>query len=262
MLAGIYRADSGRVEIAGRLSPFIELGVGFNPEFSARRNIEINGMLIGMTRRQVADRFDSILAFAGLERFVDQQLKNYSSGMLLRLAYSVAIQVPADILLLDEALAVGDADFQQKCFQTFEQMRADGKTVVFVSHDLDAVSRFCDRAPAAAARDDRRDRRGRRRDPVVSARRDGGRVVRLSAVVVAFGKEAILADCLASLETALARVEGETEPVVVVNEASAATRERLRRRRISTLDVEAPSSGMRERPPRASPPPGASGSRS
>ena len=133
----------------GRLSPFIELGVGFNPEFSARRNIEINGMLIGMTRRQVAERFDAILEFAGLERFVDQQLKNYSSGMLLRLAYSVAIQVPADILLLDEALAVGDADFQQKCFQTFEQMRADGKTVVFVSHDLDAVTTWCDRAHAA-----------------------------------------------------------------------------------------------------------------
>jgi ABC-type polysaccharide/polyol phosphate transport system ATPase subunit len=146
VLAGIYRADSGRVEIAGRLSPFIELGVGFNPEFSARTNIEISALLMGLTRRQVAERFDAILAFAGLERFVDQQLKNYSSGMLLRLAYSVAIQVPSDILLLDEALAVGDAEFQQKCFQTFDEMRAQGKTVVLVSHDLDAVSRFCDRA--------------------------------------------------------------------------------------------------------------------
>ena len=146
LIAGIYRADRGTVTVRGRLSPFIELGVGFNPEFSARRNIEINGMLIGMTRRQVEDRFDAILEFAGLERFVDQQLKNYSSGMMLRLAYSVAIQVPADILLLDEALAVGDADFQQKCFQTFEQMRADGKTVVFVSHDLGAVTTWCDRA--------------------------------------------------------------------------------------------------------------------
>ena len=130
MLAGIYRADAGTVRIGGRLSPFIELGVGFNPEFSARRNIEINGMLLGLTRRQVAERFDAILEFAGLERFVDQQLKNYSSGMLLRLAYSIAIQVPFDILLLDEVLAVGDADFQEKCFETFEEMRADGKTVV------------------------------------------------------------------------------------------------------------------------------------
>jgi ABC-type polysaccharide/polyol phosphate transport system ATPase subunit len=146
VLAGIYRADRGTVRIRGRLSPFIELGVGFNPEFTARTNIQINGMLIGMTRREVARRFDAILEFAGLERFVDQQLKNYSSGMLLRLAYSVAIQVPFDILLLDEALAVGDADFQEKCFETFDEFRAAGKTVVFVSHDLSAVRRWCDRA--------------------------------------------------------------------------------------------------------------------
>ncbi len=146
VLAGIYRADSGTVRIGGRLSPFIELGVGFNPEFSARTNIEISGMLMGLTRKQVAERFDAILEFAGLERFVDQQLKNYSSGMLSRLAYSVAIQVPFDILLLDEALAVGDAEFQEKCFRTFGEMRAQGKTVVIVSHDLGAIQRFCDRA--------------------------------------------------------------------------------------------------------------------
>lgn len=146
VLAGIYRADAGTVRIAGRLSPFIELGVGFNPEFSARTNIEISGILMGLTRRQVAERFDAILEFAGLERFVDQQLKNYSTGMLLRLAYSIAIQVPFDILLLDEALAVGDAEFQQKCFDTFDEMRSDGKTVVFVSHDLGIVSARCDRA--------------------------------------------------------------------------------------------------------------------
>jgi ABC-type polysaccharide/polyol phosphate transport system ATPase subunit len=146
VLAGIYRSDAGRVRIGGRLSPFIELGVGINPEFSARTNIEMSGMLMGLTRRQVAERFDAILEFAGLERFVDQQLKNYSTGMLLRLAYSVAIQVPFDILLLDEALAVGDAEFQQKCFQTFGEIRAQGKTVVFVSHDLAVVSAFCDRA--------------------------------------------------------------------------------------------------------------------
>jgi ABC-2 type transport system ATP-binding protein len=146
VLAGIYLADSGTVRIGGRISPFIELGVGFNPEFTARRNVEINGMLIGLTRRQVAERFDSIIAFAGLERFVDQQLKNYSSGMLLRLAFSVAIQVPFDILLVDEALAVGDADFQEKCMGTFDDLRARGKTVVLVSHDLGVVNSLCDRA--------------------------------------------------------------------------------------------------------------------
>jgi ABC-type polysaccharide/polyol phosphate transport system ATPase subunit len=146
ILAHIYRSDAGTVRIGGRISPFIELGVGFNPEFSARTNIEINGTLIGLTRRQVAERFDAILEFAGLERFVDQQLKNYSSGMLLRLAYSVAIQVPFDILLVDEALAVGDAEFQEKCLETFEQMRAERKTVVLVSHDLGAIDSLCDRA--------------------------------------------------------------------------------------------------------------------
>jgi ABC-type polysaccharide/polyol phosphate transport system ATPase subunit len=146
VLAGIYRADAGTVRIGGRLSPFIELGVGFNPEFSARTNIEISGLLMGLTRRQVVERFDAILEFAGLERFVDQQLKNYSSGMLARLAYSVAIQVPFDILLLDEALAVGDAEFQEKCFQTFAEMRMQGKTVVLVSHDLGTISALCDRA--------------------------------------------------------------------------------------------------------------------
>jgi ABC-type polysaccharide/polyol phosphate transport system ATPase subunit len=146
VLAGIYRSDAGTVRVGGRISPFIELGVGFNHEFTARTNIEINGMLIGLTRKQVADRFDAIIEFAGLERFVDQQLKNYSTGMLVRLAYSVAIQVPFDILLLDEALAVGDAEFQQKCIRTFEDMKDQGKTVVLVSHDLTAVGTFCDRA--------------------------------------------------------------------------------------------------------------------
>ena len=146
MVAGILQPTLGTVAVNGRVSALLELGAGFNPEFSARTNIEINGMLIGLTRRQVAERFEAILEFAGLERFVDQQLKNYSSGMLLRLAYSVAIQVPFDILLVDEALAVGDAEFQQKCLETFEQMRAEGKTVVLVSHDLGAIDSLCDRA--------------------------------------------------------------------------------------------------------------------
>jgi len=146
ILAGIYRADAGTVRVAGALSPFIELGVGFNPDLNARDNIRINGTLLGLSRREVAARFDEIVAFAELERFVDQKVKNYSSGMHVRLAFSIAIQVPFDILLLDEVLAVGDQSFQEKCYRTFEEMRRDGKTVVFVSHDLASVGRFCDRA--------------------------------------------------------------------------------------------------------------------
>ena len=146
ILAGIYRADRGVVHVNGRLSPFIELGVGFNTELSARANIVINGTLLGFKRRELDRKFDEILAFSELERFVDQKLKNYSSGMLLRLAYSIAIQVPFDILLLDEVLAVGDQSFQAKCFATFEEFRDSGKTVVLVTHDLASVGRFCDRA--------------------------------------------------------------------------------------------------------------------
>jgi ABC-type polysaccharide/polyol phosphate transport system ATPase subunit len=146
ILAGIYRADSGGVSINGRLSPFIELGVGFNMDLSARDNIRINATLAGLTRREISEKFDDILGFSELERFVDQKLKNYSSGMLVRLAYAIAIQVPFDILLLDEVLAVGDESFQQKCFATFDRFRELGKTVVLVSHDLGSVARYCDRA--------------------------------------------------------------------------------------------------------------------
>ena len=145
ILAGIYVPDRGVVNVRGLLSPFIELGVGFNLDLNARDNIRMNGTLAGLTRSELDERFDSILAFSELERFVDQKLKNYSSGMLVRLAYSLAIQIPFDILLLDEVLAVGDADFQQKCFATFERFKEEGKTVVFVSHGLELMERFCDR---------------------------------------------------------------------------------------------------------------------
>ena len=146
ILAGIYRQDRGTVRVAGILSPFIELGVGFNPELTARDNIRINGTLLGLTTGELKRRYDEIVGFAELERFVDQKLKNFSSGMQVRLAYSIAIQVDFDVLLLDEVLAVGDDSFQRKCIDTFERFRAEGKTIVFVSHDLEAVSRHCDRA--------------------------------------------------------------------------------------------------------------------
>ncbi len=145
-LAGIYRIDDGDLTIYGRLSPFIELGVGFNMDLTARDNVMINAIMLGLTRKQARARFDHVIAFAELEGFLDLKLKNYSSGMLVRLAFSVAIQVDAEILLIDEVLAVGDASFQQKCFDEFERLKRSGRTIVFVTHDMSAVERFCDRA--------------------------------------------------------------------------------------------------------------------
>jgi ABC-type polysaccharide/polyol phosphate transport system ATPase subunit len=146
LLAEIYRPDGGHVHVEGRLSPFIELGVGFNPDLTARDNVIINAVMLGLTRREARRRFDEIIAFAELEEFLDLKLKNYSSGMNVRLAFSVAVQVDADVLLVDEVLAVGDAAFQQKCFDQFHRLKAVNKTIIFVSHDMGAVERFCDRA--------------------------------------------------------------------------------------------------------------------
>ncbi len=145
-LAGIYGVDAGRVDVRGRLSPFIELGVGFHPELSARDNVAINAIMLGLTRKQALERFDEIIAFAELEEFVDLKLKNYSSGMSVRLGFAVAIQVDADVLLVDEVLAVGDVSFQQKCFDEFYRLKDEGRTIVFVTHDMGSVRRFCDRA--------------------------------------------------------------------------------------------------------------------
>jgi ABC-type polysaccharide/polyol phosphate transport system ATPase subunit len=145
-LAGIYAVDRGSIQIEGRLSPFIELGVGFNPELTARDNVLINAILLGLSRREARRRFDEIIEFAELEEFVDLKLKNYSSGMSVRLGFSVAIQVDAAVILVDEVLAVGDAAFQRKCFDEFERMRADGRTILFVTHDMNSIQRFCDRA--------------------------------------------------------------------------------------------------------------------
>ncbi|MFL5887428.1 MAG: ABC transporter ATP-binding protein, partial [Thermoleophilaceae bacterium] len=145
-LAGIYRVDQGGIYINGRVSTFIELGVGFNPDLAARDNMTINAIMLGLSPRDARERFDRVIEFAELEEFTDLKLKNYSSGMQVRLAFSVMIQVDADILLIDEVLAVGDASFQQKCFEVFQRMRDEGKTIVFVTHDMGAVQRFCHRA--------------------------------------------------------------------------------------------------------------------
>jgi ABC-2 type transport system ATP-binding protein len=145
-IAGIYGVDRGSISISGRLSPFIELGVGFNMDLTARDNVIINAIMLGLTRRQARTRFEEVVAFAELEQFVDLKLKNYSSGMLVRLAFATSIQVDAEILLIDEVLAVGDAAFQQKCFEEFFRLKREGKTIVFVSHDMYSVERFCTRA--------------------------------------------------------------------------------------------------------------------
>jgi ABC-type polysaccharide/polyol phosphate transport system ATPase subunit len=145
ILAGIYVPDTGRVRVNGLLSPFIELGIGFDPDLTARDNIRINTTLAGLSKRQLDAKFDEILEFAELERFVDQQVKNYSSGMLMRLAFSIAIQIPFDILLLDEVLAVGDESFQQKCFALFDRFKEEQKTIVLVTHQLELLNQFCDR---------------------------------------------------------------------------------------------------------------------
>lgn len=146
IIAGIYQPSKGRVTVNGMLVPFIELGVGFNAELTGRENVYLNGALLGFSKKQIDNMYDSIVSFAELGKFMDQKLKNYSSGMQVRLAFSLAIRAETDILLVDEVLAVGDADFQRKCFAYFRKLKRDKKTVIFVSHDMNAVREYCDRA--------------------------------------------------------------------------------------------------------------------
>lgn len=146
IMASIYAADAGRVRMAGRVAPFIELGVGFDMELTARENVILNGVMMGLTREEARVSFDAVIEFAELEDFVDLKLKNYSSGMLVRLAFAVMVQADTEILLIDEVLAVGDAGFQQKCADEFRRMRDEGKTIVLVTHDMRAVEEYCHRA--------------------------------------------------------------------------------------------------------------------
>lgn len=145
LLAGVYSPDKGHIHINGKLTPFIELGVGFSPELTGQENVYLNGALLGFSRKEMDEMYDEIVAFAELEKFMYQKLKNYSSGMQVRLAFSIAIRAKGDILLFDEVLAVGDAAFQKKCYEAFVEMKKQGRTIVFVTHDMTAVERFCDR---------------------------------------------------------------------------------------------------------------------
>lgn len=146
ILAGIYQPDKGKVKIDGMISPFLELGIGFNPELSGRDNVYLNATVLGMTKKQIDKKFDDIVKFSELERFIDQKLKNYSSGMQVRLAFSVSIHANRDILLMDEVLAVGDSNFQKKCIDIFRSYHSENKTVVLVTHDIGAVRKYCSKA--------------------------------------------------------------------------------------------------------------------
>ncbi len=144
-LGGIYYPEKGEVIINGNLIPFIELGVGFNPDLTGRENVYLNGALLGFSHREVEEMYPKIWKFAELEEFQDQKLKNYSSGMQVRLAFSIAIRAKGDILLLDEVLAVGDAAFQQKCEDYFKSLHGN-QTVILVTHSMENITKFCDRA--------------------------------------------------------------------------------------------------------------------
>jgi ABC-type polysaccharide/polyol phosphate transport system ATPase subunit len=145
-LAGILTPDKGSLITNGRTAALLELGAGFHPDLSGRENISLNGAILGMTRREIERKFESIVSFAGLEQFIDTPVKNYSSGMVVRLGFAVAINVEPEILIIDEVLAVGDEEFQQRCFQKIEDFRRDGRTIIFVSHGLGQVSQLCEEA--------------------------------------------------------------------------------------------------------------------
>src|SRR4029450_13073347 len=146
LMAGITKPTRGTLSVDGRISALIELGAGFHPEISGRENVAINGIMLGLSRREVEDRFDEIVAFAELEDFIDATVKTYSSGMYMRLGFAVAIHVDPDVLLIDEVLAVGDEGFTHKCLDKFAEFKRRGKTILLVTHSLSLVERFCDEA--------------------------------------------------------------------------------------------------------------------
>jgi len=145
MLAGVTAPTEGTVRVQGRVAPLISVGIGFHPELTGRENVYVNGMILGLTKREIDARFDSILDFAGVEEFIDTPVKFYSSGMFVRLGFSVAVSVDPEVLLVDEVLAVGDLAFQAKCFDRMDEIRRNGATILVVSHNLNAIRRLCSR---------------------------------------------------------------------------------------------------------------------
>lgn len=145
LIARVLEPTSGKITLNGNIAPFLELGIGFQGDLTVKDNISLYGALLGMSRREIDQKYDWIIDFSGLERFVDAKLKNLSSGMQVRLGFSITVSVESPILLVDEVLAVGDIDFQQKCYDSFKNFKKNGKTILFVSHDLKAVERFCDK---------------------------------------------------------------------------------------------------------------------
>lgn len=151
LISGVLVPDAGQVRIRGRLAGLIEVGAGFHPDLSGRENVYLNAAILGMSQQETEDRFDDIVEFSGIERFIDTEVKHYSSGMFVRLAFAVAVHTEMDILLVDEVLSVGDEPFQKKCIQRIKEMHASGKTLVVVTHDLATIADVCDRGVVMSA---------------------------------------------------------------------------------------------------------------
>ena len=145
LIAGVMRPDSGSIRTRGRVAGLIEVGAGFHPDLTGRENVYMNGAILGMSEKSIEQRFDDIVAFSEIEKFIDTEVKFYSSGMFLRLAFSVAVHSDPEVFLIDEILAVGDEPFQKKCLARIRELSAEGRTLVIVSHDLDMVAKLCDR---------------------------------------------------------------------------------------------------------------------
>jgi ABC-type polysaccharide/polyol phosphate transport system ATPase subunit len=227
LVAGITKPTSGTVRVAGRISALIELGAGFHPEISGRENVFINGIMLGLTKREIQNRFDAIVDFAELREFIDAPVKTYSSGMYMRLGFAVAINVDPDVLLVDEVLAVGDEGFTHKCLDKFSEFRRRGKTILLVTHSLNLIERFCDEAVWLDA--------GRK-----SADGDPKRVVDAYLTKVEEGEELLLAQTTArAVEAAqpLATISGEPAPQDPTSDMFQATEGRWGSREVEITDV-------------------------